>query len=106
MVDSNPDRLASEFQMSRKLRSRLPRSMKGFLSPLIELSVYVSDKPGELARLTSSLASHSINIKDIELLKVREGRGGNFRLSFENRSVAAEAAYVLQEAGFDVGETW
>jgi prephenate dehydrogenase len=104
MIDTNPDRIADEFLTSRKLRSRIPRSMKGFHSRLIELSVYMSDKPGELARLTSALALNSINIKDIELLKVREGRGGTFRLSFENRAVAGLAASVLQEAGFDIGE--
>jgi prephenate dehydrogenase len=80
--------------------------MKGFLTPLVELSVFVEDKPGELARLTSSLANHNINIKDMELLKVREGRGGTFRFSFENRNVATEAAHMLQGAGFDVGGKW
>jgi prephenate dehydrogenase len=103
VVDSNPSKLAGEFQTSQKLRSRIPRSMKGFLSPLVELSVFVEDKPGELARLTSALAKWNINIKDLELLKVREGRGGTFRLSFENHTVAAEAARVLQQEGFDVG---
>jgi prephenate dehydrogenase len=76
--------------------------MKGFMSPLVGLSVFVEDKPGELARLTSSLAKQKINIKDMELLKVREGSGGTFRLSFENRSVSNEAACILQRAGFNV----
>jgi len=80
--------------------------MKGFLSPLVDLSVFVEDKSGELARLTSSLADRSINIKDMELLKVREGRGGTFRLSFENRGSAVKAAHILQRAGFDVGGKW
>jgi prephenate dehydrogenase len=106
VVDSTPARLSAEFKTSRTLRSRIPRSMKGYLTPLVELAVFVEDKPGELARLTSSLASHSVNIKDMELLKVREGRGGTFRLSFENRIVATEAAHILQGAGFDVGGKW
>jgi prephenate dehydrogenase len=76
--------------------------MKGFISPLVDLSIFVEDKPGELARLTSSLAKQKINIKDIELLKVREGRGGTFRLSFENRNVSNIATRVLRKAGFDV----
>jgi prephenate dehydrogenase len=101
-LDSNPARLAGDFRDSRKLRSRIPRSMKGFLSPLVELSIFLEDKPGELARLTASLAKGNINIKDLELLKVREGRGGTFRLSFENRTVASQAALLLQKEGFDV----
>jgi len=106
MVNSAPARVSGEFKSSRSLRLRIPRSMKGYLTPLIELVVFMEDKPGELARLASSLANRSINIKDMELLKVREGRGGTFRLSFENRTVATEAAHALQDAGFDVGGKW
>ena len=102
IVDSNPSHLSTEFKTSRNLRLHIPQSMKGFISPLVDLSVFVEDKPGELARLTSSLAKKKINIKDMELLKVREGRGGTFRLSFENRNVSLEAARILQRAGFDV----
>jgi prephenate dehydrogenase len=105
-VDSTSARLSAEFKTSRALRSRIPRSMKGYLTPLVELAVFIEDKPGELARLASSLANHNVNIKDMELLKVREGRGGTFRLSFENRIVATEAAHILQDAGFDVGGKW
>ena len=102
IVDSNPSHLSTEFKTSRNLRLHIPQSKKGFISPLVDLSVFVEDKPGELARLTSSLAKKKINIKDMELLKVREGRGGTFRLSFENRNVSLEAARILQRAGFDV----
>ncbi|RPI05712.1 MAG: prephenate dehydrogenase [Ignavibacteriae bacterium] len=101
-VHSRPSRLSTEFHTSRRLRMRIPPSMKGFLSPLVDLSVFVEDKPGELARLTSSLSKKNINIKDMELIKVREGRGGTFRLSFENRTVSNDAARTLQRVGFDV----
>jgi prephenate dehydrogenase len=106
LVKARPSDLEEEFRTSKKMRSRIPRSMKGFLSPLVDLSVFVEDKSGELARLTSSLAERSINIKDMELLKVREGRGGTFRLSFENHSTAVKAAHILHRAGFDVGGKW
>ena len=102
VVNSNPSRLSTEFKTSRNLRLRIPQSMKGFMSPLVDLSVFVEDKPGELARLTSSLGKQKINIKDMELLKVREGRGGTFRLSFENHTISNEAARILHRAGFDV----
>ena len=80
----------------------IPQSMKGFISPLVDLSVFVEDKPGELARLTSSLSKQKINIKDMELIKVREGRDGTFRLSFENRNVSHKAVRILLHAGFVV----
>jgi prephenate dehydrogenase len=101
-VDSHPSRLAAAFKTSRSLRLHIPQSMKGFISPLVDLSVFVEDKPGELARLTSSLSKQNINIKDMELIKVREGRGGTFQLSFENRTVSHDAARILLRSGFDV----
>jgi prephenate dehydrogenase len=102
-LQRQPSKLKSDFKSSRALRARIPRSMKGFLSPLIEVPVYIEDKPGELARLTSALANAQINIKDMELIKVREGRGGTFRFSFENQLVASEATRLLQALGFGVG---
>lgn len=100
---SNRKKLAVEFSTSRSLRSRIPRSMKGFMSALEDVTVFIEDKPGELARLTALLARQKINIKDMELLKVREGRGGTFRLSFENHAVAADVIRILQRNNFDVG---
>jgi prephenate dehydrogenase len=98
--------LSTEFSASRSLRSRIPQSMKGFLSALVDVSIFIEDKPGELARLTGLLAKQKINIKDMELLKVREGRGGTFRISFENRAVAAEAVRILRRGGFGVEGKW
>lgn len=102
-LKSNHRKLATEFSTSRSLRSRIPRSMKGFMSALVDVTVFIEDKPGELARLTTLLAKRKINIKDMELLKVREGRGGTFRLSFENHAVAADVMHILQRNNFDVG---
>lgn len=95
--------LAREFHRSRILRSRIPRDMKGFLHPLATLEVFVSDKPGMLARLTGALARKNINIKDIELMKVREDTGGTFRLSFESAEEKKKAQKVLRLNGFSVG---
>ncbi|HAL56030.1 MAG TPA: prephenate dehydrogenase/arogenate dehydrogenase family protein [Bacteroidetes bacterium] len=96
--------LRRRFSSARRLRNHIPKTMKGFLHPLAELYVFVSDKPGMLAKLTSSLAKAKINIKDIELTKVREGSGGTFRLAFESKDQAKKAARVLKRAGFESSE--
>ena len=98
------DRLASPFRLSRQLRGSIPKDMKGFLHRLATIHVFVPDKPGKLARMTSLLARKSINIKDIELMKVREGTGGTFRLSFETREDGQKAARLLRRAGFETEE--
>jgi prephenate dehydrogenase len=102
-IRRNPKKLKSDFESSRRLRSRIPRSMKGFLSPLVELPVFIDDRPGQLARLTALLAKAKLNVKDIELLKVREGRGGTFLLSFDNRAIAQKAQSILRKGKFETG---
>ena len=96
--------LRSNFVAARKLRNAIPRTMKGFLHSLSDLYVYVQDKPGVLATMTGSLAKAKINIKDMELLKIREGSGGTFRLSFDSSEVSKRAAKILRGKGFEVEE--
>jgi prephenate dehydrogenase len=95
--------LGKEFNSARRIRNNIPKTMKGFIHQLDELYVFVKDQPGMIARMTSSLAKAKVNIKDIELMKVREGRGGTFRLAFESKEMSTRAAKVLSRAGFEIG---
>lgn len=92
--------LKDEFVSSRKRRESIPSNVKGFINPVHDLFIYAEDKPGILFRLTEILYKSSINIKDIELLKVREGTGGTFRLSFETNDSVDRAKVLLLKAGF------
>ncbi|MBN1418846.1 MAG: prephenate dehydrogenase [Planctomycetes bacterium] len=94
--------LAAEFDAAAFTRSGIPRDMKGFMSPLSELLVVVEDKPGVIAGISNALAAEGINIKDIEVLKVREGEGGTLRLAFVNRPVAERAKKILEGLGHTV----
>jgi len=96
--------LQSDFTRARKLRNAIPRTMKGFLHSLSDVYVFVQDKPGVLAIMTGALAKAKINIKDMELLKIREGSGGTFRLAFDSADVAGKAARILRKKGFEVEE--
>ncbi len=84
------------FTRAKTVRDAIPKNSKGFLHPLHDLFVSVDDKPGVLAEITTALATAKINIKDIELLKIREGRGGTFRLAFDTAKIAERAALVLR----------
>jgi prephenate dehydrogenase len=72
------------------------------LKPLYDLYVVVEDKVGVLKDITSTLADSNINIKDIELLKVREGTGGMFSLSFDTEQIMDHAAQILEQRGFQI----
>jgi prephenate dehydrogenase len=82
-------------------RLSIPTDTKGFLKPQYEVSVAVEDKPGVLASLATLLADVQINIKDIEVLKIREDEGGTFRLAFGERSDQVRAIEMLSSAGFE-----
>lgn len=94
------DSLKSRFEESRRIRSGISPGNKGFLHPLSEITVHAKDQPGFIASLTGLLAEHNINIKDIEVIKVREGEGGTIRLAFETPATAKNAVGLLAEKGF------
>jgi prephenate dehydrogenase len=93
-----------KFLRAKNFRDSIPRNSKGYLHSLHDVFVSVDDRPGVLAKMTSALSLADINISDIELMKVREGQGGTFRLSFESEEVAAAAAKVLRAKGIRVAK--
>ena len=102
LKDHDDARIAGEFEQARLSRAGIRKEGKGFLHPLYDVYVVVEDKVGVLKEITSSLANVRINIKDIELLKVREGSGGMFRLSFDTKEIQDRASEILEERGFQI----
>ncbi len=94
--------IAGEFEKARLARAGIRKGGKGFLHPLYDLYVVVEDKVGVLKEITSILADGGINIKDIELLKVREGSGGMFRLSFDTEETQGRASAILEQHDFQI----
>lgn len=100
LKNNNLQEIKILFNDARNSRDEIPQNTKGFLSPLHDIFVFVSDKPGVLSKITTELFKNNINIKDIELLKIREGSGGTFRLSFESGADAVSANKILTSLGF------
>lgn len=94
--------LKNLFNLASKNRDQIPKNTKGFLNPLHDVFVFVKDEPGVLSKITTSLYENSINIKDMELLKIREGTGGTFRLSFQSMEDVSRAVEVIRNIGFKV----
>jgi prephenate dehydrogenase len=94
--------LADDFAYANEVRDRIPRDSKGFLQPLHELLLVVEDKPGVIAHVASSLADAGINVRDIEVLKVREGEGGSLRLGFGEAEDKASAIRILNALRYTV----
>ncbi|MFC1485618.1 prephenate dehydrogenase/arogenate dehydrogenase family protein [Candidatus Latescibacterota bacterium] len=70
--------LGEDFDDANTTRAAIPKDTKGFVHALSEVLVVVEDRPGVIARIATTLADENINIKDIEVMKVREGEGGHY----------------------------
>lgn len=97
---SDADALAARFDAAAGARAGLPVNAKGFLRPLAELTLDADDRVGFLARALGALADANVDVKDVELLKVREGQDGVFRLAFASDAVAEIALATLRAHGF------
>lgn len=98
------DSLKKDFEEAKDIRRSIPLSSKGFIGRLSEILIMAEDKPGFISSVSTLLARESINIKDIEVLKVREGEGGTIRLAFESPEIAREAIRTLNSNGFSARE--
>lgn len=100
LIEEDLDAVGDTFDHARTVRETIPRNSKGFLRPLSDVYVYAEDRPGVLLDITQRLFDVDLNIKDIELLKIREGTGGAFRLSFSDPDSADRAVGALNATGF------
>ena len=89
------------FDAAARRRLALPATTRGFVRPLFDLRVAIRDEPGELARLTTLLYRNALDVKDIQILKIREAQDGVLRLSFQSADDAALAVTVLRAGGYE-----
>lgn len=100
LIEDDIDQLEDAFEQAAGLRATIPTNQKGMLHPLFDVMVRARDRPGELHTITGALLDADLNVRDIELLKFREGTGGTFRLSFEDHGDAEEAVKTLEASDF------
>ena len=92
--------LSGDFEVANIRRAAIPRTAKGFIRTLSEIMVVVEDMPGVIADIATACSERDLNIKDIEVVKVREGEGGTLRLAFEREDEALDAVEHLTERGY------
>lgn len=97
----NISKMDNYFHKAAKNRLSIPTDTKGFLKPQYEISVAVEDKPGVIAKIANTLSDKNINIKDIEVLKIREDEGGTIRLAFASQDEQENAIAFLRQSGFE-----
>lgn len=81
-------------------QKKLARERPGDWDANCDLVVTASDRPGSIARIAGLLAAAEINIRDIAVLYVREGKGGTLRVGLETRGDVRRALDLLNDHGF------
>jgi prephenate dehydrogenase len=96
--------LKKAFDNAAGVRRDIPMRNKGIISTTADIVVMAKDRPGSILGIAQVLAADNINVKDIEVLKVREGEAGSIRLSFNSKATAQQAVAVLTASGFSARE--
>jgi len=96
--------LGPAFGAAAQTRAGISTFNKGFIRPLSDVYVVVKDQPGMIAVLANECAKVNVNIKDIEVLKVRENEAGTIRLSFESKAIAQKVVDLFNTIGISAWE--
>jgi prephenate dehydrogenase len=96
--------LQGAFEAAAETRAGISGSSKGFLSAVSDVFVVVKDQPGMIALMANACAKENINIKDIEVLKVRENEAGTIRLAFETKEIAQRTVNLFKNLGITAWE--
>ena len=94
------DALLARAEAAKRVRDGIPIVRRSLLPARHELVIAVPDRPGEFARITRALGEAEVNIKDLEVLGIRE-TGGAVRIAVESDEALARARAALEAAGYE-----
>ena len=77
---------------------------KNASNSFFQLTVQLKDEPGTILAILKPLAAAKLNIRDIELMKVRENIAGTLLLAFKTEEQAHQARDILRAENFEVME--
>ena len=104
VIADNSQALADIFKAGNDGRASLFAPGRNNTNSFYEITVQLKDKPGALLSVMQPLAEEGINIRDIELMKVRENVAGTLLLAFKTEEEAARAVKTLQYLEYEVKE--
>ena len=98
------DALEKIFKAGNEGRASLFAPGRNAAAAFFEITVPLKDKPGALLSVLQPLAEEGLNIRDIELMKVRENVAGTLLIAFKTEDEAARAVKLLRYLGYEVKE--
>lgn len=96
-----PEELLEIAHEAKRTRDSLPIVRRSLLPVMHELIVQVPDKPGQIATVSTALGQAGINIKNFEVLAIRD-EGGAIRMGFGSAEEREAARGVLEGIGYKV----
>jgi len=97
----HPEALLEVAQEAKRTRDSLPIVKRSLLPVMHELVVQVPDKPGQIAAVSTALGNAGINIKNFEVLAIRD-EGGAIRMGFATLEEREQARQILGGIGYKV----
>jgi len=102
LTDGDAAGIERQFARAAEFRNRLPERRKGVLHAMYDVYVEVPDQTGIIAKITTLLSRHQINLSNIQIYESRADVPGVMRLSFRNEHDLAKAERLLAEEGYQV----
>lgn len=99
-VLADPEALLARAEDAKRTRDGIPVVRRSLLPRRPDVVLAVPDTPGQLARITAACGEAGVNIKEIEVLSVREA-GGAVRLAFDDDDAREVGVAALRAAGFE-----
>ena len=103
-ADDHAGELESVFKAGNEGRASLFEKGRNAAAAFSEITFPLKDVPGALLQVLEPLAQNNLNIRDIELMKVRENIAGTLLLAFKMPEEARRAVQILKLLGYDVKE--
>ncbi len=96
------DALYDFFDSARIYRDSFLSASRGPIKSSYSIYVDIADKAGALAHITTLLAAHSINIKNLGISHNRESEDGVLRMEFYEEAAMQQAAGLLQAGQYSL----
>jgi len=94
--------LNSYLKTAAEIRNTIPTRIKTMAGFSFDINIKVKDEPGALGRISVILGKNEINIKNIEVLYVREGDPGAIKIGFDAADPRDKAYRILKSLHYQV----
>lgn len=95
LAQEDKEGLKALLERGREFREKIAVSGKGLLANYPEIRLDVEDKPGEIARIATTLSDNGISIQNINIQNARDYEGGVMRITLQEERDADLAKKLL-----------